>query len=534
MGILSAATMAGARAEDGPQVPDLVVPAAPSAPAIQPAAESPQISSPPPALAPDGSSAIRTTSAHDDPVGDLERRVADLERRLAQSARSTPSDDPNAEQPAPLLPGGAPGEAVQAHVAPPVADNMNAGAATGQINAVTAGWNQNGFFLQSADKSFYLHITGQLQSDFRGYLNAVDRTDIDQFLLRRARLGIEATMFDYYEFRLLPDFAGTTTTTMITDAYMNVHYWEGLQFEMGKFKQPVSYEQLIQDRYVPFMERSMIDQLVPARDVGVMIHGHHLWDDRLEYGIAVSNGEINGNTDTNDHKDLNARVDIRPFHADDCDLLRNFGFGVSGGVGIENEPMSPTKLATPATVPWLNFLNTAGTTDYAEGQRTRLTPELVYFYHSLGFASQYYHEEQQIATSAAAAPVRVRFDGYYAMVTYLLTGEERFDYTQQIVPLHPFAIATPFASPGAWEATCRVSRLDVSNNLFTDHLADPTKNASGALETTVGFNWYWNAWVRAQFNWEHAHFDEPVALGNATHLLTNHQDTLYCRFQFIF
>jgi hypothetical protein len=25
-----------------------------------------------------------------------------------------------------------------------------------------------------------------------------------------------------------------------------------------------------------------------------------------------------------------------------------------------------------------------------------------------------------------------------------------------------------------------------------------------------------------------------VALGNANHPLTNHQDTLYCRFQFIF
>jgi phosphate-selective porin len=120
------------------------------------------------------------------------------------------------------------------------------------------------------------------------------------------------------------------------------------------------------------------------------------------------------------------------------------------------------------------------------------------------------------------------------MATYLLTGEDRHDYTQQIVPLRPFAITEPFTSPGAWEMTFRVSHLEVGDNLFTSHLADPTKSASGALETTFGFNWYWNAWVRAQLNWEHAHFDEPVALGNANHPLTNHQDTLYCRFQFIF
>ena len=112
--------------------------------------------------------------------------------------------------------------------------------------------------------------------------------------MRRARLGIEATLLKYYEFRLLPDFAGTVPTTSITDAYMNVHYWDAFQFEIGKFKQPLSYEQLIQDRYVPFMERSMIDQLVPARDVGAMIHGHEIFDGRFEYAVSISNGEING------------------------------------------------------------------------------------------------------------------------------------------------------------------------------------------------------------------------------------------------
>ena len=104
----------------------------------------------------------------------------------------------------------------------------------------------------------------------------------DTFLIRRARLGIEATVANYYEFRLLPDFAGTSVSKSITDAYMNVHYWDQLQFEVGKFKQPFSYEDLIQDRYVPTMERSMMDQLVPQRDEGVMIHGHKWFDDRFD------------------------------------------------------------------------------------------------------------------------------------------------------------------------------------------------------------------------------------------------------------
>ena len=78
-----------------------------------------------------------------------------------------------------------------------------------------AGW-ANAFFLQSPDKKYILRITGQLQSDYRSFLDGNDSTDIDGFLVRLARLGIEANLLDYYEFRLLPDFsnqqaAGTMT-----------------------------------------------------------------------------------------------------------------------------------------------------------------------------------------------------------------------------------------------------------------------------------------------------------------------------------
>ena len=138
------------------------------------------------------------------------------------------------------------------------------------------------------------------------------------FLIRRARLGIEATMANYYEFRLLPDFAGTTVSKSITDAYVNVHYWDEFQFEVGKFKQPFSYEQLIQDRYVPMMERSMMDQLVPQRDEGVMIHGQRLFCGRFDYAVAVSNGDSNDSTiDNNNHKDFNGRLVFRPFFDQD-------------------------------------------------------------------------------------------------------------------------------------------------------------------------------------------------------------------------
>ena len=164
-------------------------------------------------------------------------------------------------------------------------------------------------FICADDDTYELHITGQLQVDYRGFPEDVDTaTSPDTFLIRRARLGIEATVLKYYEFRVLPDFAGTSISKSITDAYVNVHYWDAFQVEMGKFKQPFSYEQLIQDRYTPFMERSMIYQFVPQRDEGLMIQGRKMFADHFDYAVAISNGDQNDSTiDSNNQKDFNTR-----------------------------------------------------------------------------------------------------------------------------------------------------------------------------------------------------------------------------------
>jgi len=463
-----------------------------------------------------------------DEKASLEARVAELEKAMKQAeekeagARYTLVDQPTISGTSPIA-------------TPPVIST------------------KDGIVFHNADDSLVLRVTGQIQTDYRGFLNNTDQTDIDEFLLRRARLGIEATILKYYEFRLLPDFAGNSGSTIITDAYMNIHYVDEIQLEVGKFKQPMSYEQLIQDRYVPVMERSMIDQLVPARDVGAMIHGRNLIDGRLDYGVAISNGEINGNaepsfaaagTEHND-KDLNARIAIRPFGGPEGDdLLRHLQFGISGGWGVDDQVISSTDLSTPsilktpATVEWFAYRSAVT----ADGLRTRLSPELVYFYHSLGFAAQYYREQQKLAPTAGGVQT-VDTDGFYVMGSYLLTGEQRTEYSQQIEPICPFNPSCPGCSPGAWELVFRVSRLDMDKGVLgtaaTTTLADSTRFSSGATETTFGVNWYLNKWVRTQLNWEHAWFDDPVAPlagtpGTASNPYYSHQDTLYARAQIIF
>jgi phosphate-selective porin OprO/OprP len=417
-----------------------------------------------------------------------------------------------------------------ANIAPPYRDTTPppVGDGSGE-KRISSGWD-NGFYIRSSNDDFSLRITGQLQADYRWYTASGDTTDIDQFLLRRARFGLEATLFKYYDFRFLPDFG--QGQTVLQDGYMNVHYWDAFQATAGKFKQPFSYEQLIQDRYTPFMERSLIDQLTPQRDLGLMAHGQNLFSGRLDYGVAVSNGEVNGNGDTNNSKDVNGRVAVRPFATWGGSFLQRFQVGISGGYGIENEPVNPNNLHTPAGVTFFKFNSNV----QADGPRSRLSPEIAYFVGGFGMSAQYFHMDQKLRPGTAATE-HVWSSGFYVQTSYLLTGEERTGYSQQIFPLSPFDPKNGLRGLGAWEILARVSRIALADIVFapgTQQLADPALYSDAATEFTLGINWYLNAWVRVQFNWEHARFDHGVRLGPGPSGRLWGQDTLMTRLQFVF
>lgn len=415
---------------------------------------------------------------------------------------------------------------------PPLTDQSESKSES-STSPITAGWD-NGFFIRSPDKQFELRITGQLQADYRGYENDNDHADVDTFLMRRARLGIEADMYKYYEFRFLPDFG--QGQAVVQDAYINIHYWDFFQIEAGKFKQPFSYEQLIQDRFVPSNERSMIDQMVPARDVGAMIHGEKLFGNRLDYAVSISNGEINGNGDDNQTKDVVGRIVVRPFAGwEAAPWLQLFQAGMAATYGIEQEPASPSTLKTPSQVPWFTFNSTVR----SDGERYRLCPEVSYFYDAFGAMAEYYFEMHRYSPLGQGSPLDrdVGFEGFQVTATYLLTGEQRTMYAEAIDPLHPFNPCAPLSGFGAWEVLARVSRLKVDSSAFQPgrgQLADPTRNSSGATEMTLGFNWYLNKYVRWQFNWEHDWFDQEVQQATVPPSRYQHQDALLVRLQVIF
>jgi hypothetical protein len=284
------------------------------------------------------------------------------------------------------------------------------------------------------------------------------------------------------------------------------------------------------------MERSLIDQLVPARDVGLAIHGQKLLGDRLDYAMSVSNGQINGDMDTNDSKDVNGRIALRPFRTwASMPGLQGLQIGISAGAGIENEPIAPNTLRTPAGCRGSSSCRAYRPTACAPVEpRSGLLLRAVWVRRPVlppgaGSAAERYEARRADRERPCGGVLRPRH--------LSADRENRTTYSEAITPLRPFDPRHPCTAPGAWELVLRLSRLRLGDDVFAPgaaRLADPSRFSNGASELTAGFNWYLNRWVRTQFNWEHAWFDEPVQLGTGPQGRLNGQDTLMARFQIIF
>src|SRR5215831_11219112 len=162
--------------------------------------------------------------------------------------------------------------------------------------------------IKSADDKFSFRFRPIVQADARFFKQG----GTDTFLLRRVRPVMEGTVFQYFDWRIMPELAGTPN---IQDAYVNIRLVREVQLRAGKYKPPVGIERLASDTDLPLVERGLSTSLVPDRDVGIQLHGEILFGTVI-YAAGVFNGVddgVNGDVDNNDAKDLVGRLFLHPF-----------------------------------------------------------------------------------------------------------------------------------------------------------------------------------------------------------------------------
>src|SRR5438105_7458955 len=387
----------------------------------------------------------------------------------------------------------------------------------------------DGFSFSSADTNFVLRLRGNVQADARFYVD--DRIPAnDTFLLRRVRPVFEGTVFKYYDYRIMLDFASGTSISsandgFLWDAYLNVRYWPEFQIQVGKFKPPIGLERLQSDINLLFMERGLPTQLVPNRDVGVQLHGE-LLGGSLNYAAGVFNGvQDNGSGDsdvgTDDHKDVAARLFAQPFKTTRIASLQGLGIGLAGSWGNQGGTLPSFK--TPGQQTFFSYVTGTGTNANvtADGEHWRLAPQAYYYWGPFGVFGEYVISSQKLRRDAGGSvPI---FDtaqnrAWQVAGSWFVTGEHN--------SFNPVKPARPFSpTEGGWgalELAARYGELTLDPELFSPVATSgvPFASASSARKVRswgVGANWYLNRNIKLSLDYDQTDFDGGSAKpGNVT------------------
>src|SRR5580765_1643198 len=109
------------------------------------------------------------------------------------------------------------------------------GAAQADAPQMSISAGKGGFFLTSPDGDFVIKIRGYIQADGRFFFQDQPAA-VDTFVLRRVRPIFEGTVYKYFDFKLMPDFAGGTT--VLQEAYFDTKFHPAIKLRVGKFKTP--------------------------------------------------------------------------------------------------------------------------------------------------------------------------------------------------------------------------------------------------------------------------------------------------------
>lgn len=368
-----------------------------------------------------------------------------------------------------------------------------------------------------------LAIGGLFQLDGRLFVDDAADPHVDQLMFRSLRVELSGTVYDHFELRVLPDFAGGKLT--LQDSYVDIHYCDQIEVRVGKFKVPFGLERLQQDRYTTFVERGLPSQLTPNRDLGVEVFGE-LARGAVAYQLGVFDGTIDGQSvdgDISDDKELAARVFVRPF-------ATGLGFGAAATIGDKTGTLAAPYVPQFTTQGGTTFFQykVGGTslmdTVVADGRHWRATGQASWYTGPVAVLGEYVRSVQHVVLDGTHDNVAI--DAWQVLGQWVLTGEDTS--TRSVTPRHPFDPAT--GAWGAFDVAARIGELRlVDGSVFDGGFADPTKAARRAWSAGGGADWFANRAIRVALDLEHTWYTLGGKLGDRSP-----ETSIIGRFQAVF
>lgn len=354
-------------------------------------------------------------------------------------------------------------------------------------------WKE-GIRFESSDKAFKFKFGGRIMNDW-AFMNGDDSVkaavgDLQDATteFRRARFYISGIIYDKIFFKAQYDF--TDGDVDFKDVYLGLKKLPGVgKLTIGHFKEHIGLENLTSSKYITLMERANITAFIPSYNNGIGVFKSEM-DDRLTWAVGVF-------LDTNAYGDEDgaessfastARITGLPWYSGK-DKLLHLGFAFSyreakdGSVRFRERPESHT---AP------RFVDTGS---FDADSENRFGFEAAIVHGPLSVQGEYMGTK--VDTLSGSDPT---FSGYYAYVSYFLTGEHRVykKSAGKFGRVKPKANFGKNRGAGAWEIAFRYSGLDLTDEAI----------AGGELhDITLGVNWYLNPVVRVMGNYIRADLD---------------------------
>jgi phosphate-selective porin OprO/OprP len=331
---------------------------------------------------------------------------------------------------------------------------------------------------------------------------------------RRVRFFNSGKLFGNTNYKLQLDYSGGVIS--YKDVWIEL---EGLPFDgslrVGHFKEPFRLEALTSSKYITFMERALPNAFSPERNTGVM------YQLNLKDKISIQAGlfresDIYGN-DINSTSNVNATARVTYLVINDDHKLLHLGAAVSKrqnsdntyGFSVRPENHLGTKLLT------VSFENV---------DETNITGfEIAYISGPLSLQGEYILttvSSESWGSSFMDLNIEHELSGYYAQLSYFLTGESRA-YKSSYAGFNRVKPINNYGSNGngAIELVARLSKMDLS------------KSNMGTLDdTTIGINWYLNPNTRVMLNYVLA----DLRAGDGSGDVMTTENTIQCRVQIDF
>ncbi|HWE30253.1 MAG TPA: porin [Polyangia bacterium] len=380
-------------------------------------------------------------------------------------------------------------------------------------------FGRDGFAFGTADGKNEIRFHAVFHFDAHAYFGDKQPAP-DTFFVRRARPFVDGTLFGIVDFRLMPDLA--PGQPVIADAYLELHPRPWLRIRAGRFRVPIGLEYLERDSGLALVERSLVTDLVPFRDYGVMILGD-IAGGTLEYQAAILNGAAdmaNGpDTALQSSKDYVGRLFLRPLKPWKRAAISDLGFGIAASYGDPHGTAAATGLATykstsllsvfsylPATTAIPSAMAAATPAVLAAGLRWRLAPQLEWYIGPFALLAEYVLSSQRV--QHAQAFEQLTDQAWNLTARFVLTMERAS--SDRIQVRHPVDFQS--WNMGAWELTARYSELRLDPNAFPT-FADPNVSVRNVRELGVGLNWHLTSYTKLMFAFERSDFTGGAAMG---------------------